>query len=415
MAMRMGRQEVLGRAPAAAQSPAAMRTPHDGASGANSLDAIKREPRAESREPKLYQPPRRSTPRLSRCRSPRPTESPPPLAGEPPCADEYRAAHLPAASGEPSAAIPGTGARAGALARSRRRAAVAFLLVCAAVLAAPMAAQADTLVTTLGQSSDGSQGVGGSTDIASGSWSTSPSVLRMSLDGVEKAASTDATLSGLALKNAADDSAIPLNPSFATARRHYFTDVENDVTSVTVESMVTESNATVEYLDHSNTELKDADLNTTGFQVALAVGVSSIKVKVTAEDRATTKVYTVAVTRAIAISSDATLSGLALKDAADSAITLSPAFATATKSYTALVVNAHRHRRADAVGQQRGDDPVPERLGHDHGRGQEYDRLPDGAGGRREHDQGGGDGRGLPHHRDLHGGGDAGDRPPTRR
>ena len=191
--MRMKRQEVLGRAPAAAQSPAAMRTPHDGASGANSLDAIRREPRAEraesrepraesrepraesrepraesrepraesrepraesrepraesrepraesrepraesrepraesrepraesrepraesrepraeSREPRVYQPPRRPTPRLSRCRSPRPPEFPPPLAGDPPCADESRAAHLPAASGEPFAGRP---------------------------------------------------------------------------------------------------------------------------------------------------------------------------------------------------------------------------------------------------------------------------------------------------------------------
>ena len=128
--MRMERLAVLGRAPATAQSLAAIRTPHDGASGANSLDAIKREQRAESRraesreqraesreqraesreaesrELKLYQPPRRSTPRLSRCRSPRPTEFPPPLAGDPPCADESRAAHLPAASGEPSAGRP---------------------------------------------------------------------------------------------------------------------------------------------------------------------------------------------------------------------------------------------------------------------------------------------------------------------
>ena len=56
MSMRMERQAVLVRAPATAQPPAAMRTPHDGASGANSLDAIRRaesrEPRAESREPR---------------------------------------------------------------------------------------------------------------------------------------------------------------------------------------------------------------------------------------------------------------------------------------------------------------------------------------------------------------------------
>ena len=213
--MRMERHEGLGHAPAAAQSRAAVRTsqtPQDGTSGADSLDAIKREPRAESREPRaesrepraesrepraesrepraesrepraesrepraesrepraesrepraesrepraesrepraesreprVYQPPRRSTPRLSRCRSPRPPDFSPPLAGAPPCADESRAAHLPAASGEPSAAIPGPGARAGAPARSWRRGAAAFLVFFAALLALPLQAQA---------------------------------------------------------------------------------------------------------------------------------------------------------------------------------------------------------------------------------------------------------------------------------
>ena len=129
-------------------------------------------------------------PRLSRCRSPRPPEFPPPLAGGPPCADESRAAHLPAASDEPSevsadggpaglacpgpdggaaghgmsrffrrlrlptmcradagrasAAIPGTGGRAGALARPARCAA-ALLVALAALLALPLQAQAQTV------------------------------------------------------------------------------------------------------------------------------------------------------------------------------------------------------------------------------------------------------------------------------
>ena len=70
--MRMERQEVLGRAPATAQSRAAVRTPHDGASGANSLDAIRaesREPRAESREPRAESPEPRAESREPRAES----------------------------------------------------------------------------------------------------------------------------------------------------------------------------------------------------------------------------------------------------------------------------------------------------------------------------------------------------------
>ena len=46
--------------------------------------------------------------------------------------------------------------------------------------------------------------------------------------------------------------------------------------------------------------LTDADTNTTGFQVDLSPGANTIKVKVTAEDGATTDTYTVVVTRATA-------------------------------------------------------------------------------------------------------------------
>ena len=46
-----------------------------------------------------------------------------------------------------------------------------------------------------------------------------------------------------------------------------------------------------------------------------------------------------AVAQAQSPSTDATLSGLALADADDNVISLTPAFATATKSYTASVAN----------------------------------------------------------------------------
>ena len=367
-------------------------------------------------------------PRLSRCRSPRPPEFSPPLAGDPPCADESRAAHLPAASGEPSAAIPGTGGRAGAPARSARAAAVAILLAFAALLALPLQAEAQTiLVSNTGQGNSGARivgtndfaaafGTGSNTagydldsivlslgnaptgtgtltltvredasgdpsgtvlytltnpgtiqgnslntfaapadatlDADSTYWvvmsysanSGGPNWWRMNLShGIDSGGaagwtmdtaykvdsrtspdgwseqsssrtmklqvkgtviggtlSTDATLSDLELEDAADDSAIDLTPStFVSTTKSYTADVANDVDEITVEP-TSDHNATFAYLNASDMALEDADTNKTGFQVALAVGDTTVKVKVTAEDDNTTDTYTITVTRAAA-------------------------------------------------------------------------------------------------------------------
>ena len=109
--------------------------------------------------------------------------------------------------------------------------------------------------------------------------------------------STDATLSGLALKNAADDSAIDLNETFATATKSYTADVLNAVDEITVEP-TSDHNATFAYLNASDTVLTDADSLKTGFQAALAAGANTVKVKVTAEaGDSHTDTYTVVVTR----------------------------------------------------------------------------------------------------------------------
>ena len=105
--------------------------------------------------------------------------------------------------------------------------------------------------------------------------------------------STDATLSDLALKNVAD--------------------VENGVIATTVEP-TSDNNATLAYLDHSNAVRADADLNKTGFQVALAEGANTIKVKVTAEDGNTTDTYIVVVTRAMAVSISADTTSAVFKE-----------------------------------------------------------------------------------------------------
>ena len=103
-------------------------------------------------------------------------------------------------------------------------------------------------------------------------------------------ASTNANLRSLTL------SGVTLSPTFTAAVTGYTAAVANSVASTTVEAAAAHASATIEYLDGSAQTLTDADA-ADGFQVALAVGADTIKVKVTAEDGVTEKTYTVVVTR----------------------------------------------------------------------------------------------------------------------
>ncbi len=107
--------------------------------------------------------------------------------------------------------------------------------------------------------------------------------------------STDATLSGLSL-----GTGVTLDPAFAPGTTSYTAAVGNAVDEVTVTATTTDTNATPEFLDASDTTLDDADDVANGHQVALAVGDTVFKVQVTAEDGTTTQTYTVTVTRAAA-------------------------------------------------------------------------------------------------------------------
>ena len=153
--------------------------------------------------------------------------------------------------------------------------------------------------------------------------------------------STDATLSALALEDASDDSAITISPTFAAGTTSYTASVDNDVDEITIKVTVNESNATVKYQDSSDTAITDANSGKTGQQVSLTVGANTIEVKVTAEDAATTRTYTVVVIRddpeQIPMS-DATLSALALSSNG-SRIDLRPSFAPSITSYMASVRN----------------------------------------------------------------------------
>ena len=112
---------------------------------------------------------------------------------------------------------------------------------------------------------------------------------------------TDATLSALALTDG-EGTAITFAPPFASGVKSYTASVANAVDEITIAPTANDGNAKWDILDAGDTVLDDADADAAnGFQVALAEGANTIKVRVTAEDDTTTDTYTVTVTRAVAV------------------------------------------------------------------------------------------------------------------
>ena len=142
---------------------------------------------------------------------------------------------------------------------------------------------------------------------------------------ITRQASNDATLSGLSLSDGT------LSPAFSREHTSYTATVVDTVVRVTVTPVTNHAGATLEYLDADDVALADADTaSADAFEVDLAVGANVVKVKVTAEDSAATKTYTVTVTRQA--STDATLSGLSLSGG-----TLSPNFSPTHTDYAGTV------------------------------------------------------------------------------
>ena len=103
--------------------------------------------------------------------------------------------------------------------------------------------------------------------------------------------STDATLGGLTLSEGR------LDPVFATGTTDYAAGVGYSVSRITVVPTTTDANATVAYLDGSDTPLPDANTVTDEQDVDLVVGETVVKVKITAADTSTLLTYTVTITR----------------------------------------------------------------------------------------------------------------------
>ena len=136
--------------------------------------------------------------------------------------------------------------------------------------------------------------------------------------------STDATLSALTL------SGINFG-TFSSGTDSYTASVENGVSQTIVTATANDSGAS--YV------IKLGGVTDSDGTVALVVGGSVITIEVTAEDKTTTKPYTVTVTRAasvdpVQLSSDASLSSLTLSGADFGA------FDSTTESYTASVANS---------------------------------------------------------------------------
>ena len=117
----------------------------------------------------------------------------------------------------------------------------------------------------------------------------------VALELVEETISNDATLTGLVLNDGNSD--LTPTPAFASGTTSYTAEVTNDIDQVTVTPTTSDPDATVEYLDGSDNTIADADTETSGHQINLAVGANTIRVEITAEDGVTTDIYAVSVTR----------------------------------------------------------------------------------------------------------------------
>ena len=188
-------------------------------------------------------------------------------------------------------------------------------------------------------------------------WVTSNPEPKFQIRGSAKV-SSDATLSALSL------SGVTLSPTFASDTTTYTASVASSVSSTTVTATPNHASASA--------VITPADaFITSGHQVNLGVGDTVITVAVTAQDTTTTKTYKVTVTRAVPPSDDATLRALSL-----SGVSLSPAFAPATTTYTASVANsvssttvtatpnhASASVRITGGGTSADDEPLPVNLG----------------------------------------------------
>ena len=155
-------------------------------------------------------------------------------------------------------------------------------------------------------------------------------------------ASDDAALSALTLSDA-NGSAIELTPQFDAAITNYTASIPFSVGQITASATRSHSGAWALVFGQDGTNAQNQRT------LDVAVGENLIKVMVTAEDGATSKIYMVTATRAATASEDATLSALHLEGDGGATIDLTPAFDAATATYSAEVANSIRSIDVSAV------------------------------------------------------------------
>ena len=127
------------------------------------------------------------------------------------------------------------------------------------------------------------------------------------------------------------DGTVDLAPLFSAGHMEYRAALGAAAARVTLQARAT-SGATVAFLDADELALADADADAADQQVDLEPGTNTVKVRVT-DSNAMTATYTLILIRAPPLD----LTALALADGAGNAIALDPAFAAATREYTARV------------------------------------------------------------------------------
>ena len=133
-----------------------------------------------------------------------------------------------------------------------------------------------------------------------GGWSeqSNGNSLIVNVQGHERTASTDATLSDLTVRESTG-ATVSLTQSTVGGVQRYEGSVGDASSYITIEPETTYEHAEVEYLDASDNPLSDTQSSVDGFQVNLVEGErNEIRVRVVAEDQTTTQVYKLFVTRA---------------------------------------------------------------------------------------------------------------------
>ena len=139
-------------------------------------------------------------------------------------------------------------------------------------------------------------------------WNTDDNVPLVEINGIDVVQATDANLRALSIDDGIKRFTTLLSRSFSPSLTSYTSAASSLVDQITIEGTANNADgATVVYLDDSDQLLSDADTEKEGFQVDLAVGDNTIQAKVTAEDGSTTRIYTLAITRAEPLSSPTAL------------------------------------------------------------------------------------------------------------